>query len=502
MTENLLNLGSPSEFWEYFEQISKIPHCSGNEGEVREFIREEAEKFNFETKIDKAGNILVIIPPKKEKKSIIIIQSHMDMVCEKNKDVEHDFTKDPLKLKIITIDGKKWLTAEGTTLGADNATGMAYSLALMKKIHDGELNFESLEIDLLFTVGEETGMFGAMQIDKELLRSNLLINLDSFRENFITIGCVGALITSLEVKVDLIEIKPIEEGLISLKINLTGLLGGHSGGDIHRGRANAIKLIAKVLWKINKNLSIYIKSIDGGGTNRNAIPREANAVIYIKKNHISKIRDFLDNIMLEIKEDYSKIEDDIIISILETEIITEDAVFSKDFQDKFLGVLLLFPHGPISMHPEFDNLVHTSTNLASIITRKNRIKIETLQRSFNSRRYNEISDQINELFNLTNLKIKFKKVGGFGEWNPNFDSLLLKYVKEVYEDLLDDNFIITAVHGGLEPGVFKMHHPDLDMITIGPTLDFLHSPDERLDIQSVDKFWNIFIALLGKINKK
>jgi dipeptidase D len=425
----------------------------------------------------------------------------MDMVCEKNKEVLHDFSKDPLKLKIVSLDDKKWLTAEGTTLGADNATGMAYSLALMKKIHKGDLNFESLEIDLLFTVGEEAGMFGAMQIDKELLRSNLLINLDSFRENFITIGCVGALITSLDVKVNIIKINQIQDELKPIKLNITGLLGGHSGGDIHRGRANAIKVIAKILWRIHNNFSIYIKSIDGGGTNRNAIPREANAVIYIKKDELPKIKNLLDSVMLELKEDYSKIEQDIIISILETENENEDSVFSKVFQDKFLGVLILFPHGPISMHPEFDNLVHTSTNLASIITRKNRIKIETLQRSFKARRYNEISDQINELFKLAGLKIKFKKMGGLGEWNPNFNSLLLKYAKEINKEVHNEDMVITAVHGGLEPGVFKMHFPDLDMITIGPTLDFLHSPDERLDIQSVEKFWKVLIPLLEKISK-
>ncbi|MFX1338696.1 MAG: beta-Ala-His dipeptidase [Promethearchaeota archaeon] len=498
MINNLHNLGSPSEFWDYFEKISKIPHCSGNEGKVREFIRNEAEKFNFETKIDKAGNILIIIPSKKEKKTIIIIQSHMDMICEKNKDVEHDFSKDPLKLKVINLDGKKWLTAEGTTLGADNATGMAYSLTLMKKIYNGELIFEELEIDLLFTVGEESGMFGAMQIDKGLLRSNSLINLDSVRENIITIGCVGALITYIEIKADVVNINQIEDNLSPLKIKITGLLGGHSGGDIHRGRANAIKLIAKILGELNNKFSIRVKTIDGGSEHRNVLPREATAVIYIKNDEIQQVQGFLNNLISEIEKQFSKIEQNMDISFLKTEHYSEAFVFSKVFQDKFLKVLNSFPHGPISMHPKFDDLVHTSTNLAFIITKKNRIKIDTMQRSFENTSYREVSEKIINLFEDGSIKIRSRQTGGFGEWNPNFDSPLLKLTKETYEELSMENIIITAVHVNLEPGVFRLNYPELDMITIGPTIDALHSPDERLDIQSVENFWNIFMHLLKK----
>jgi len=499
MLSDLQNLGTPLEFWEYFENISKIPHCSGNEGMVREYIKDEADKFNFETKLDKAGNILVIIPPKEEKKSIVIIQSHMDMVCEKNKDIKHDFSKDPLKLKVITLDGKKWLTAEGTTLGADNATGMAYSLVIMKKIHNGELNFENLEIDLLFTVSEESSMFGAMQIDKDLLRSKSLINLDSARENVITIGCVGGLLTYIEIKAELIDVNQIEDKLKPLEIKITGLLGGHSGGDIHKGRANSIKLIAKVLWKLNQNFIIYVKSIDGGGAHHNALPREARAIIYAKNEELQKVQEFFESVISEIKKEYSKIERNIEISLLKMENYPEDSVFSKEFQDKFLDILISFPHGPISMHPQFDNLVHTSTNLASIITKKNRIKINTMQRSFENTSYKEISDKIIKLFKDADLKIRFRQMGGFGEWNPNFDSPLLKLTKETYEKSSVENIIITAIHGGLEPGVFRLNYPELDMITIGPTLDALHSPDERLDIQSVENFWKIFIRLLKKI---
>jgi dipeptidase D len=423
----------------------------------------------------------------------------MDMVCEKNKEFRHDFSNDPLKLKIINIDEKKWLTAEGTTLGADNATGMAYSLALMNKIYNGDLNFEHLEINLLFTVGEEAGMFGAMQIDKDLLRGKTIINLDSAREDLITIGCVGTLITFIEIKINSMKLNQIKDSFQPLKINVTGLLGGHSGGDIDKGRANSIKLIAKIIEKLNKKFIIHVKSIEGGGTNRNAIPREANAIIYVKEDELPKIQEFFNILVSEIKKDYSKVEKTLNISLLEMRNHSEDLAFSKEFQDKFLDVLNSFPNGVISMHPKFDDLVHTSTNLASITTKKTRIKIDTMQRSFENLSYKNVSENIIKLFKDAGLNIRFRQMGGFGEWNPDLKSPILKLTKETFEELYDGEIIITAVHGGLEPGVFRLNYPDLNMITIGPTLEALHSPDERLDIQSVEKFWKIFIALLKKL---
>ncbi len=499
MSGILHKLGSPVEFWEYFENISKIPRCSGNERHVREYVKNEAEILNFNTKIDKAGNLLVIIPPRKEKKTAITLQSHFDMVCEKNKDVEHDFSKDPLKLQIIKLKGKKWVTAEGTTLGADNGSGIAFSLAIMKKIANKDLKFDNLEINLLFTVSEESTMSGAMQIDKDLLRSNLLINLDSGADDLITIGCVGGHLTRIEIKVDTIIINQIEDDLKPIEINLTNLLGGHSGIDINKGRANPIKLIGKILWNLNKKYSIYVHSINGGGTNRNAIPREANAVIYVKNQEFNDIVESLNTLISEIKEQFSNIEKNMNISIQDHKFNGEEFVFMKNIQDKILSILFLVPNGPISMHPKIQDLVHTSTNFSSIITRKNRIKIDTMQRSFDASSNKEISDKIIELFKLAELKVKYNQMGGFGAWPPNFNSALLKLTKDAYKELFNKEPMVSVIHAGLEPGVFKIHFPDLDMITIGSTMECAHSPDERLDVQSVEKFWKFLLHILKKI---
>ncbi|MFW9896935.1 MAG: cytosol nonspecific dipeptidase, partial [Candidatus Thorarchaeota archaeon] len=236
----LKEIGKPYEFWNYFEQISQIPRCSGREERIRNYIKAEGEKFGFKTKVDKIGNLAIFIPAKSETKEKLILQCHMDMVCEKNSNITHDFTKDPLKLKILEIDNEKWITAEGTTLGADNGTGVCFNLTLMKKVYDGNIIFNNLSIELLFTVLEEVRLGGARDIDKDMVDGNLLINLDSGRDGMITNGCTGGVGFITDVKTNPFPVSQVEDKLIPLRISLIGLIGGHSGGDINRGRANAI----------------------------------------------------------------------------------------------------------------------------------------------------------------------------------------------------------------------------------------------------------------------
>ena len=275
---NLKDLGQPSEFWDYFEKVSKIPRCSEHEEKIRMFIKEEAERLGFRSKSDSVGNLVVIVPAKSKQKSIGVLQCHMDMVCEKNESVTHDFSKDPLKLKVNEIENDKWLTAEGTTLGADNGVGICYILTLMKKIYKGELNFDSLGLNMLFTVDEEQGLRGAFKIEKEFLEGDFLINLDSEEDNAVTIGCAGGLVHFVEIKRSTIELNQQNEEFIPIKIFISGLLGGHSGVDIHLGRGNALKIIGQLLWKLNIRYSFHICSIDGGNRT-NAIPREVTAII-------------------------------------------------------------------------------------------------------------------------------------------------------------------------------------------------------------------------------
>ena len=496
---NLRDLGNPSEFWEYFEQISKIPRCSGKEEQIRNYVKSEAEKFEFETKIDKAGNLLVRITSKNDKNPIIILQSHLDMVCEKNEKTIHDFSKDPLKLKIIEINGKKWLTADGTTLGADNGVGIAYQLAFMKKIHNGELEFGNIGLDLLFTVNEEDGLIGAFQIDKDLIKGNSLINLDGEREDIITIGCAGGILTNAKIKLDTIQINQEGDELEAMKIIITGLIGGHSGADIHRGRANAIKLIARILWKLNNNFCIYVNSINGG-KRHNAIPRESNSIIYIRKKESTEIIDYINKLTTEMKLEFSSIENNLDISIQKLVDIDINKVLSKETQNKILNILYIMPNGPISMHPYIKNLVLTSTNLASILTKKHRMIVITSQRSFEVFSNLIISEKIMALFKLTDLNIKLKTIGGYGGWKPDFSSNLLKISKETYKELFNEEVNAKAFHVGLEPGVFKIKFPEVEMISIGPNTIGPHSPDERLEIKSVEKLWKFLIKLLKNLN--
>ena len=495
----LRDLGNPSEFWEYFEQISKIPHCSGFEERIRNYIKNEAENFKFETKIDKVGNLLVKIPPKSNIKSTVILQSHLDMVCEKNEKTIHNFSKDPLKLKVIEKGGYKWVTADGTTLGADNSTGISSQLALMKKIYNGELDFNHLGLDLLFTLDEEIGMSGAYQIDEEIVNGNQLINLDGIHDGVITIGSVGMIHSSFEIILERSNIKIEEDELDVVKIIITGLLGGHSGGDINRNRANAIKLIARILRKLNHKYSIYINSINGGKAD-NAIPREANSILYVKEKEVSEIINCINTLSTEIKKEFIGIENNIEISIQKLEDFKNNEVFSKEIQNKILNVLYLMPNGPISMHPDIENLVFTSSNLASILTKKNRMIIITSQRSFEEYSYEVVHEKIIALFLLAGLNFKFKKRGGVGSWNPDFSSNLLKVSKETYKKLFNEEIKVQVIHATLETGLFKLKFPKIDIISFSPKIEGAHSPNEQLNVMSVHKYWRFLLGVLKNLS--
>lgn len=500
MTINFKQLGTPSEFWDYFNKVSKIPRCSGREHLIREYIKKEADKFSFPSKTDIAGNLLVSASLKKDGRPTVIVQSHMDMVCEKNEHIAHDFLKDPLNLKIVEIDNKKWITAEGTTLGADNGVGLAYSLALMKKIHSCQLDFGNIGLDLLFTVGEEEGLSGALQIDKEFLQATYLINTDSGLDDTLIIGCAGGIYTFCEIKLEKIEVNR-EDVLIPLKVFITGLKGGHSAGKIHLGRANSIKLISEILRNLSEKYTIYIHSINGGNK-PNAIPREATSILYVKKSQFAEILDFTNSQISRIKDKFTGIENDINISVQKLDHFTSNEVFSRELQDQLLNILNLMPNGPTEMHPKIENLVHTSTNLASIITRPTKIKITSFQRSFEKKNYNEISDKIVALFKQPELKTKLRQVGGVGEWAPNFESKLLALSKEVYLELFNKEPNVTAEHGTLECGLFTSHNPNLESIAIGTNTKKAHSPEERLEIQSVEKTWKFLVKLLETISSK
>ncbi|MFX1418963.1 MAG: beta-Ala-His dipeptidase [Promethearchaeota archaeon] len=496
---NLKDLGELFEFWEFFEKVSKIPRCSEHEEKIRTYIKEESERLGFDSMIDATGNLLIRIPAKMTQKSKCVLQCHMDMVCEKNESVVHDFSKDPLKLKIEEIDNEKWLTAEGTTLGADNGVGICYILTLMKKIQQEELNFDELGFDLLFTIDEEQGLRGAFKIENDFLEGNFLINLDSEEDDAVTIGCAGGLVHFIEIKKDTISLNVENKKFLPLKIFLSGLLGGHSGVDIHLGRGNAIKILGEILWKLKEKYSIYISSIEGGNRT-NAIPREATGIFYIEGKIVSEILDFINLTFNDIKTLYDGIEPNLNLSIKKLEDYSNNRVFESNLQSKLLNIIYLMPSGPISMHPRIKGLVFTSSNLATISTRDIDIEIKISQRSLSKYFKYVIWEQTKSLIELSGLEVKIKKDSDYPGWIPNFQSKLLANCKETYKEIFNENIKIKAIHAGLECGLLKEKFPHMEMISIGPTNEGAHSPDEKLKVKSVEKVWKLLISLLKKLS--
>lgn len=494
--EELKHLGSPVEFWEYFYEISQIPRCSGNEGKVRDFINIEAKKFGFETEVDEVKNLLVKIPGKNEKGKTVILQSHMDIVCEKNKDSTHDFSRDPLELELIEIDNEKWITAKGTTLGADNGVGIAYQLAIMKQIYNKQLNLDSINLKLLFTVDEEMGLKGASQLKREFAKGDYLINLDSEDDKTFTVGCAGGIQFRTKFKLYTREIEDANH--IPIKIQIKGLIGGHSGVDIDKGRAHSVKIISQILWNVNKEFEINLSSIDGGNLS-NAIPREAQAIFFLHKTKKDKLFEFINHHFAEIKKLYEGIEPHMKIIIEESDKEDSHRIMDKDFQDKLLDLFYIIPTGPLYFHPQIKNLVHTSMNFATIKTREEVVKTRISIRSVSNYDKEILHDKILTLMDLTNLEYENYKYVKYPSWPPKFDANLNSKAKQIYKRLFSDEVEIHAIHAGLECAYFSDYFHEMEVISFGPDIKGGHSPDERLRVNSVLKIWNILIDLLKEL---
>ncbi|MFW9875381.1 MAG: beta-Ala-His dipeptidase, partial [Candidatus Thorarchaeota archaeon] len=470
---SLKELGQPTDFWDYFIQISKIPRQSRYEGKIRLFIKNEADKYGFKTKIDEIGNIAVNIPSENQKLKCVL-QCHMDMVCEKNEEVIHDFSKDPLKLKIIDIDNERWVTAEGTTLGADNGVGICYLLTLMKKIYEKELKFESLSFDLLFTVREEYDMGGAKNVDPNLVDGKYLINLDS-GDKAITIGCTGGIGFHTRIKKKTIFIDRSQLDLLPIKCSIFGLKGGHSG-RCNEGQAHSIKILSQILWKVNKEYTIHINVIHGGGA-ANAIPREAYSIFFIKESQLPEFKSFVFDMFDEIRMNFEGIESDMNISIDNPIDFSNNEVLDNNVQDKLLDFLYAVPNGPIAFHPKIKGLMFTSTNLGKIRTKEDHIKIRWLHRSLSKYYLSDIYEKIIALLDLSGLEKENTFRGSYPPWEANFNSKLLQIAQQVYKELYNEQSKIRIIHGGLEATILIDKIPGIEAIAFGANTKQLHSPD-------------------------
>ncbi|MDE5880488.1 MAG: aminoacyl-histidine dipeptidase [Muribaculaceae bacterium] len=475
----------PALIWQCFDEITKVPRPSCHEEQIRAYLLEFAKKHGIEAKTDKVGNVVMSKPATKghEGAPTVVLQAHMDMVAEKNSDVEHDFLKDPIA---TYVDGD-WVKAKGTTLGADNGIGMA---AAMAALVDDSLEHGPLEA--LFTVNEEIGLEGAENLGKGMITGKILINLDSEDDGEIFVGCAGGIDTTAVFHYN----RSFSPGnFYYVKIKVSGLLGGHSGGDIHLGRANANKLLARFMWDCSKKWDIELSSFNGGNL-RNAIPREAEAVFGIHSDHKGEIEKYLAKYTKEILNEYKGVEPSMSLTVESVE-RPEYCIDSKT-SIALVRALYSAPHGVISMSRDIEGLVETSTNLAAVkMEGDDKIKVTTSQRSSVESRKNDIAGQVEAHFQLAGAEVTHSD--GYPGWEPNMESKIMKLSGDAYEELFGVKPAIKAIHAGLECGLFLSKNPDLDMVSFGPTMTGVHSPDEQLLIPTVDKFWKHLTLVLKKV---
>ena len=472
----------PEMVWQYFEEICGIPRPSRKEEKIAAWLMEFAKKHQLVAKQDKAGNVLIAKPATLGKESVakIVLQSHMDMVCEKNSDSIHDFEKDAIQ---PYIDGE-WVKAKGTTLGADDGIGMAASLAVLtaKDIQHGG-------IECLFTVDEETGLSGAFALESGFFDGRLLLNLDSEDEGEIFIGCAGGIDTLIRLPYETTK-TPAHK--FAVKISVKGLQGGHSGDDIDKGRGNAIKILNRFLWEMNAKHGISVALLEGGNL-RNAIAREASAVIVFDEKLKETVRIDFNIHFAEMEEVWKITEPGLQMDLESIEVPKE--VLSKDSTNKLLNSLYACPHGVFEMSHRMPGMVETSTNLASVrFIEEHKILITTSQRSDMNAEKMNIAHMVASVFQLIGAEIEHGE--GYPGWVPNPNSELLKVAVHSYKQLFDKEPLVRSIHAGLECGLFLEKYPDMDMISFGPTLRGVHSPDEKINIATVEKWWLHLVNIL------
>ena len=473
----------PSAIWNYFYQITQIPRPSKKEERILAYLLDFARQHNLEAKQDKAGNLLITKPatPGKEEVPTVILQSHVDMVCEKNSDITHDFDNDPIE---TIIDGD-WLKAKGTTLGADNGIGVAAQLALLAAddIAHGK-------IEALFTVDEETGLTGANSLEKDFLTGSILINLDTEEEGEIYIGCAGGKGTKAYFKY---KEKDAPKKYFWFRVQVKGLRGGHSGSDIDKKLGNANKILTRFLHSITRKKYGMVLSEISGGNLHNAIPREAHALLGVKEKYKEDIRVKLNTFLAQVQEEYKHTDPGLDIQLESVQIPSK--VINKKTTEKLISALYACPHGVIGMSYDIPGLVETSTNLASVKMIDNYlIEIGTSQRSSVESQKEYVVNMVSSVFELAGAKITHND--GYPGWQPNPDSNILKLAQQEYKALFGKSAKVKAIHAGLECGLFLEKYPHLDMISIGPDMTDVHSPDEKMKISSVGKFWDFLVKIL------
>jgi dipeptidase D len=477
----------PAVVFHYFEEVCQVPRPSKKEEKIRAYLLEFAKKHGLAAKTDEAGNVLIEKPASagKENLKTVVLQSHMDMVCEKNKDTEHNFETDPIQ---TYVDGE-WLRAKGTTLGADNGIGIATQLAVL-----ASEDIEHGPIQCLFTVDEETGLTGAFALKEGFMNGDILINLDSEDEGELFIGCAGGAGTTAQFPCPM---TAAPEGYFFFRVAVKGLTGGHSGDDINKNRANANKLLNRFLVQLMEKYDLRLCEIDGGNLH-NAIPREAHAVCAVPMKYKESVRVDLNVYLSEVENEFAVTEPNLVME-LESESPRAE-VMEQEAMKKFLLSLYAVRNGVYAMSQDIPGLVETSSNLASVKQRDGKIVVVTSQRSSILSSRKDMSQMVAAAFLLGGAEVTTGD--GYPGWKPNPNSEVLQIAVESYKRLFATEPKIKAIHAGLECGLFLEKYPSLDMVSFGPTLRGVHSPDERMLIPTVDKFWRHLLDVLAHIPVK
>ena len=486
MTKDIRNI-EPKVVWNHFADLNAVPRPSKKEEKVIQFMVDFGNRLKLQTKVDKVGNVIILKPATSgmENRKSIVMQGHLDMVHQKNADTIFDFEKEGINMY---VDGD-WLKAEGTTLGADNGLGVAAIMAVLSST-----NISHPAIEALFTIDEETGMTGAMGLEGGILKGEILLNLDTEEDDEIGIGCAGGIdVTATKNYVE----EKVTENAIGYSISITGLNGGHSGMDIIKGLGNANKIMNRLLFDGYEKYGLRISEINGGSL-RNAIPRESFAKLCIDNNKRDSFLEEKKLLIRDIKNEFLTIEENLNIEIKEIE--TQTTVMEPSSQIKFLNSIYATLNGVYRMSPDVEGLVETSNNIAKIIVKEGKIKIACLTRSSSESNKWDLANSLRACFELADFKVDFS--GEYPGWLPNMNSSILKTLESTYINLFNEKPHIAACHAGLECGILGQNYPEMEMISFGPNIKGAHSPDERAQISSTQKFWKLLLKVLDNIPEK
>ncbi|MBC7694657.1 MAG: aminoacyl-histidine dipeptidase [Burkholderiales bacterium] len=476
----------PTAMWNNFADLNAVPRPSKKEERVIQFAKEFGEKLKLPTYVDEVGNVIIKKPATKgmEDRVTVVLQSHLDMVHQKNTATDFDFNTQGIEM---LVDGD-WVKANGTTLGADNGIGVASIMALLESA-----NIPHPSLEALFTIDEETGMTGALALKGGLLDGEIMLNLDTEDDNELTIGCAGGVDVTANGKYTL----ETPKNKNAFKISLKGLTGGHSGMDIHKGRGNANKLMNRLLYTLNNDFQIEIAFIDGGSL-RNAIPRESVSIITVTDEKKDSLKKHVQEFEIILKEEHSTT--DAKLSLTLEEIETPSNVLDKEFQYKLLRSLYVCPYGIYRMSPDIAGLVQTSNNLSRVIIKEGTFQVQCLTRSSVDSEKTDLQLLITSAFELLGAEIT--TAGSYPGWTPKPSSPIVKMMSDLYKERFESDAKVSACHAGLECGILGTNYPDMQMISFGPNITGAHSPDEKVQISSVQKYWGFLLETLVRIPKK